>query len=152
MLLKHRDERQEQAAVEAALIELVGRNVGGCHQHQAGGEQALEQARQDHRIGDVLHLELVEAEEPHLVGDHGGDRPDRIAADPPANDVDALLGLGHELVEMDAALGDSGGEREELVHQHGLAAADLTVDVEPARHSVAGSEEPAYQAVRRRPL
>ena len=124
-------------------IEFVGRHVGGCDQHQPGGEQALEQARQDHRIGDVLDLEFIEADEPHLVGDHRSNRPDRIAADPLANDVHPLMGLGHELVEMDAALGDGGGERKELVHQHGLAAADLAVDVEPARRGIARAEEPA---------
>ena len=141
--LEERDEGQEEAAVEAVQIELVGRQVGGRDQHQPGGEQALEQARQDHRVGDVLDLEFVEADEPHLVGDHGSDRRDRIAADPLANDVHPLMGLGHELVEMDTALGDGGGERKELVHQHGLAAADLAVDVETARRVVAPAEEPA---------
>ena len=79
MMLEHRDEGQEQAAVQPVAIELVGRHVGGCDQHHSGGEQALEQARQDHRIGDVLDLEFVEADEPHLMGDHRGDRRDRIA-------------------------------------------------------------------------
>ena len=143
MVPEKRDEGQEQAAVEAVAIEVFGRGVGGRDQHQAGANSALEQARQDHRIGDVLDLEFVEAEEPHLVGDRGGDRRDRIAADPPADDVDALMDVGHEFVEMDAALGHGGGEREELVHQHGLAAADLAVDVEPARRGVARAEEPA---------
>ena len=133
-------------------IEIVGRPVGGRHQHDARGEQALEQARQDHRIGDVLDLELVEAEEPHLVrrsiaatGTIGS------PSEPLADDVDPLVDLVHELVEMDAALRHGVGEREELVHQHGLAAADLAVDVEPAYGAgSARAEQPADETVSRR--
>ncbi len=145
VMLEQRDERQEQAAIQAVAIEFVGRHVGGRDQHQPGREQALEQARQDHRVGDVLDLELVEAEQSHLAGDRRGHRRDRIATASLARNVNPLVGLGHEFVEMDAALGDGGGDREEFVHQHGLATADLAVDVEAARGAPASTEEPRKQ-------
>ena len=44
--------------------------------------------------------------------------------------VHALVHVGHELVEMRAALAHHRAGLEEQVHQHGLAAADLAVDVE----------------------
>ena len=46
-------------------------------------------------------------------------------------DVHALMHVGHEFVEMHAALALHRAGREEQVHQHGLAAADLAVDVKP---------------------
>ena len=86
------------------------------------------------------------------MGDHRGDRHDRIAVEPAPDDMDALVHLAHEFVEMDAALRHRPGEREELVHQHGLAAPDRAVDVEPARLGWAGAEEPADEAIARRRL
>ena len=47
--------------------------------------------------------------------------------------VDALMHLGHEFVEMRAALVRDRALLEEQIHQHGLAAADVAVDIEPAR-------------------
>ncbi len=43
---------------------------------------------------------------------------------------DAVVHLGHELVEVSAPLVAEGGGLEEQVHQHGLAAADGTKNVE----------------------
>ena len=59
--------------------------------------------------------------------------------------VNALMHIGHELVEMDAALAHHRTGLEEQVHQHGLAAADLAVDVKPfqRRGLFALAEQPA---------
>ena len=46
--------------------------------------------------------------------------------------VDAVMRVGHEVVEMDAPLAPHRHELEEHVHQHGLAAPDAAMDVEPA--------------------
>src|SRR5262249_3020540 len=62
--------------------------------------------------------------------------------------VDALMHLGHEFVEMRAALVRDLRLLEEQVHQHGLAAPDLAMDVEPARRRlVLVGEQPAEQAL-----
>ncbi len=145
--LEQRHEGQEERPIEPVTIELVRRHVGGGDQHQPGLEQLLEQPRQDHRVGDILHLEFVEAEKLGFAHDRRGDGRDRIAAAGLlAVGVDALMHFAHEFVEVDAALRHGGGEGEELVHQHGLAAADLAVDVEPPGWRGAACEQPAERA------
>ena len=64
-----------------------------------------------------------------------------------AGGVDAVVDLRHEFVEMGAALPSRRRDGEEAVHQHGLAAADVAVDVEAADGGcpLAG-EEPAEGA------
>ena len=82
-----------------------------------------------------------------------GDRRDRVLALhgarflrlPPG--MHAGVHVRHEGVKMDAALArlDLGGA-EEQVHQHGLAAPDLAMDVEAARRGLVGAapaEQPA---------
>ncbi len=141
--LEQRHERQEQAAVQPVTIEIVRRNVGRRDQHEPAIEQALEQAGQDHRVGDILDLELIETEQACFVGDRRGDRRDRIAAILLAEAMDPLVDLAHELVEVDAPLRDRPGHGEELVHEHGLATADLAINVEAARRCRLAGEEPA---------
>ena len=58
------------------------------------------------------------------------------------------MNLGHEFVEMGAALVLDRALLEEQIHQHGLAAADVAMDVEPARRRlVLVGEQPAEQAL-----
>ena len=66
LLLQERDERQKPLALQPVLVELVRRAVGGRDDHHPGVEQRGEQALEDHRIGDVLDLELVEAQQRRL--------------------------------------------------------------------------------------
>ena len=68
-LLDQVDEGQEAVALQAVLVEIVGLAVGGGDHREALVEQRLEQARQDHGVGDVGDLELVEAEQPRFAGD-----------------------------------------------------------------------------------
>ncbi len=58
----------------------------------------------------------------------------------------ALVHVGHEFVEMNAPLALDRRGLEEEVHQHGLAAADLAVNVESLDRlllALAGAEQPA---------
>jgi hypothetical protein len=96
------------------LQQLVRTDVGGRHDHDAALEQGLEQAAQDHGVGDVVDLEFVEAQQRRLRGDGVGERRDRVVA----ARVGALPGVDtradvlHEAVEMDAPLaGDVGGAK-----------------------------------------
>jgi len=58
------------------------------------------------------------------------------------------MGLGHELVEMRPALVLDRARLKEQVHQHGLAAADLTIDVKAVRRrGILVAEQPAEQAL-----
>ena len=148
------DEGQEQRPVQAALVEILGRDVGGRHHHGAEFEQLVEQPPQDHRIGDVGDMEFVEAQKPGLVEDRRRGERDHVAVgDLAARDilaiaVDPLMHLGHEFVEMRAALVRDRTVLEEQVHQHGLAAADFAVNVEAARRRlVLVGKQPAEQAL-----
>jgi hypothetical protein len=60
--LQQLDERKEALPVEALPVEPLGQPVRGRDHRDAGVEQAGEQPAEDHRIGDVDHVELVEAE------------------------------------------------------------------------------------------
>ena len=138
-LAQERHERQEERAIEPVLVEIVRRHVRCGDDDDAGLEQRREQSAQDHRVGDVAHRELVEAEERGLARELGGDRGDRVLAldlaflarlAPP---MQAGVHVGHEAVEMRAPLGADVDGVEEEVHQHRLAAPDRAVDVEAAR-------------------
>ena len=60
--------------------------------------------------------------------------------------IDALMHVGHELVEMRAALVFDRACLEEQVHQHGLATPDFAMDIEAARRpTVLVREQPAEQ-------
>ena len=80
-------------------------------------------------------MKFVEAEQPALLGDVVGGEPDRVLAFDPA--VLQLLAIGphplvhvsHEFMEVGAALADHRVRLEEQIHHHGLAAADVAVDV-----------------------
>jgi hypothetical protein len=137
LLLQKRDEREEALAVQAVLVEIVGLAVGRRDHHHALGEKRLEEPAQDHGVGDVVDIELVEAEQGRLGRDPPGDRRDRIALLAAAL-VDTLVHLQHEGVEMDAALQLDRRGLEEHVHDHGLAAADAAVDVEAERRRLGG--------------
>ena len=74
------DEGQEQRAVEAVLVEPLGGDVGGRHHHHAAREQPAEQPAEDHGVGDVGDVELVEAQQRRFLGQRVGHRRDRIVA------------------------------------------------------------------------
>ena len=136
MLLQQADEGLEQCAVEATGIKIARRHVGGRHQHHAQLEQAGEQPAEDHGVGNVGDMKFVEAEQPGFFRDLIGGEPDRIdltdfaALDLVAKNAHARMHIGHELMEMGAALALRRTGGEEQVHQHGLAATDFAVDVE----------------------
>ena len=95
----------------------------------------MEQAAQDHRIGNVVDLELVEAQQGRLGNDPVGQGRDRVVAARVRLLPGMYLGMGilHEAMEVDAALAADLGSGEEQVHQHAFAAADVTHQVKPVR-------------------
>ena len=151
--LQQLDEGQEELAVDAVLVELVRRAIGRGHQDDAVGEQGLEQPAQDHRVGDVGDLELVEAEQARLGGDYVGHGRDRVVplvlaeaglagvAVALAPGVDQAVRLAHEDVEVGAPLLEAGGRFEEQVHQHGLAAPDGAHEVDAVRGFVVAAAQ-----------
>jgi hypothetical protein len=62
-LLDQRDVGLKQRPVETAAIELARRGIGGGDDDDVAREEMLEQPAQDHGIGDVGNLQLVEAKQ-----------------------------------------------------------------------------------------
>src|ERR1700735_5373042 len=70
------------------------------------------------------------------------------ASDFLAKAVDPFMHLGHELVEMRAALMLDRTRVEKQVHQHGLAAANIAVNIKTARRTIVlVAEQAAEQAL-----
>ncbi len=151
-LLDQSDERQERVAPRLALEQIVRRHVRRRHHHHAALEQRLEQPSQDHGIGDVVHLELVEAQQRRVGCDRIRQRRDRIVdlRMRALERVEARMDVLHEPMEVDALLATHIGGGKEQVHQHGLAAPDLAHDVEavqPGFGRLATAEQPGEQPI-----
>ena len=156
------DEGQEAVAVEAVLVEAARRPVRGGDDHDAVLEQALEQAAQNHGIGDVDDVELVEAEQPVLGREPRRPAPCSGSSRPPScrSRVQPLLHVQHELVEVHPPLRLERHRGEEEVHEHRLAAADIAMEVDAARRlgrrvlppEAEPAQEPAAVRLRRRPV
>jgi hypothetical protein len=142
------DERQEKLAVEAVLVKRARRGVRGRHHDDAALKQVLKQPPEDHRVGNVRHLQLVEAQQPRFCGNAVGNERYWIAVDGLARLADALVHVGHELVEVVTPLGRECDAGKEHVHKHRLAAPDAAVHVEPARELCAGAEQRHEPAAR----
>ena len=132
--LEKLDEGQKKLALQSALVEPVGRPVGRGDHDRAAFEQRLEQAAQDHRVGDVDDMQFVETEQPGIVGDVAGDRGQKVV-DPAgaAPLVQPVLDFQHEFVEVDPAFAGDRGGIEEQVHEHGFAAPDAAKEIQAAR-------------------
>ena len=136
VLLEHVDERHEQGAVQAFVVKVRGRHVRGGDHHDAALEQLREQPAEDHGVGDVGDVEFIEAKQPGLLRQLTSRKLDRILAGVLAafhllpERMNALVHVDHEFVEMRAALARHRARLEKQIHQHGLAAADVAVDVE----------------------
>jgi len=152
VLLQHVDERHEQSAVQAFLIELLRLDVRGRDQHNAMFEQLREKPAEDHGVGDVGDVEFIKAEKPGLPGQLGRRLLDRILGGVLAElhllpyRMNALVHIDHEFMEMGAALALDRARFEKQVHQHGLAPPDVAVDVEaldPRLAFLAAAKHPA---------
>ena len=92
----------------------------------------LQQPVQDHRVGDVGDVELVEADQAEAPGDAPAQFVERV--DRAAQVLQFAVHLAHELVEVQPRLALQRHRLVEAVHQEALAAADSAVHVDPARN------------------
>ena len=116
----------------------LGRIVRRHDEHHAGVEQRRQEPAQHHRVGDVGHVEFVEADEPPALGDARGHGRQRI--DLALQRMQVRVHVAHERVEMDAHLAPDRHRREEAVHQEALAAPDAAPQVDAARHVGRGEQ------------
>ena len=117
------DGREELGAVQTVQVEVPRETVRGGHQRDPPPQQGLQQPPEDHRVCHVRHLELVEAEEPRLLGDLRGHLHQRVRPlAPGARRPGARLQLEeapvhvlHETVEVLAGLRHAADAVEEQV-------------------------------------
>ena len=91
---------RNRSRCKPVLVEPVRRAVRGRDDDRAGLEQGAEQPFEDHRVGDVVDLELVETQQRRLGGEVGGDLGDRLVGAGAALALDAGMDVEHEGMEM----------------------------------------------------
>ncbi len=131
-LVEQIDGRQDAVAVQAVGVEAIGREVGGGDKAHAVVEQRQQQAVEDHRIGDVRHMELIKADELVLLGDPGAQHIERVLR--ALEQGQLALHLAHELMEMQTHLAAQWHGIEKAIHDEALAAPHPAVHVDPARN------------------
>ncbi len=133
--------------MQTVLVELVSMPVGCGDKGHAAVEQRREQARQDHRIGDVADLHFIETHDPPPRRQRIGSGDDRIGCPGLSRRMHLVLRQNHEIMEMQAEWRDAGyggGQRiMEHVHQHRLAAPDAAMDIEATRLRRPAQRQPA---------
>ncbi len=77
-LAQQLDRRQEPLPLQPVSIEQLGLDVRRGGERHAAREQRGEQRAENHRVGDVGDRELVEADDPRLLGDPVRDELERI--------------------------------------------------------------------------
>jgi len=122
---------------EYSLIRLT---IRGSNNNDSMIEELREQSLQNHGIGNVRHLKLVEANQPGFVLDDFSDWRNRIECRWLCagivsrlcllDSVDLLVDVRHESVEVHATFLCCLAAIIEEIHEHCLAAANRAVDVE----------------------
>ena len=120
--------------------------VGGRDDYRSGIEQRPEQPLQDHRVGDVVDLELVEAQERSFLGESRGDVQDRLTRPGAALAFDAVMDIEHEGVKMHPPLARDWRRREKQIHQHRLAPPDRPPEIETFRYRDITADKPGEPA------
>jgi len=139
-LLDQRNRRQEVLALQAIRVEPIGRVVGRHHEDDAPGKQRFEQPSEDHRIGNVGYVELVEAQQAHLGSDPVGNPEQWIALT--LQLVQLAMDAVHEGMEVNPALAPVGHRVEEAIHQEALAAPHAAPEIDATRQIGRGKEPP----------
>lgn len=125
------DGRQEVLALQAIRIKPVGRVIGGHHEDHTTREERFEQAAENHRIGNIRDMELVETEQPNFAGNALGDPGEGILF--ALQLLQLAMNVMHEGVEVHPPLATVRNRIVEAVHQKTLAASDATPEVNAAR-------------------
>ena len=113
-------------------VQVVGLEIGGGDKTHTIGKQGVQQAVQDHRVGDVCYVELIETDEFVALRDTPPQLVQRVHR---ALQVGQLaVHFPHELVEMQARLAPDRHGVEEAVHQEALAPPDTAIHVDTTRH------------------
>jgi hypothetical protein len=94
-------------------------------------KQGIEEPSENHRIRDIRHLKLVQAQYVRLICKVSCDRQKRVTCAGSLGSMHSFMDIKHERVEMYASLmGDACGECVvEEVHEHSLSCPDIAVEI-----------------------
>ena len=131
------DERQKQRAVETVLVEVVGRARSRSRPRTTPSSNRRVNSR-PRIIASAMSVTWNSSKQSsqRLLGDRaatsriGSSLVDLADLQRVAKLAHALVHVGHEFVEMRPPLALHRRGLEEQVHQHGLAAADIALDVQ----------------------
>ena len=139
MPLDELDRGQEPLALQPVRVKLRRLDVRRGHQGHAALEQRGEEPAEDHRVGDVGDVELVEAQHPRLSGEPVRDDAQRVLA--LGQRVQLPVHALHEAVEMHSQLRVETRGVDEQIDEMGLAAPDTAPYVETAHGFAVGAPE-----------
>ena len=144
MALEEGDGGQEALPLQAVPVELRRRHVGRRHQRHPAAAQAVEERPEGHRVGDIRHVQLIEAQHSRGARQRPCDLLERRALTPDAFQL--RVHLVHEAVEMYPPRLPGRQAPEEQIHQEGLAATDAAPEVQSAhRRARCGHSECAQR-------
>src|SRR5690606_18579354 len=124
------DRRHEALPLQPIAIQIAGLEVRRRGERHAASEERREEIAENHRVGDVVDRELVEADDPRAIGEMIRDDLERVLA--VAQLLQAVVHLGHEAVEMQPQLVFERQRRVEEIHHQRLAAADAAPEIQAA--------------------
>ena len=132
ILLEQLNGRQDAIAMQAIGVQAIGMEVGGGHKPYTIGKQGIQQAMQNHRVGDVGHMKLIKTDE--LIALRHA-LPQHIQRVLNALQLPKLaVHFAHELVEMQAGFALNGDCVKKQIHQKTLAAPHPTKHVDAFGH------------------
>ena len=123
---------QDAAAVQAIGVQIIWHEVGGRDKPNAMIKQRLEQPVQDHRIGDVGDVKLIEANQSVPFSDALAQGIERVGRALQRGEFS--VDLTHELMKMQPRLASHGDGVKKTIHQKTFAPANATKQVDATRY------------------
>jgi len=131
MSFQQGDSRQEARTLQAIAVKAGGWHVGGEHQGSAGIDQRTEQPAEQHRIGDIVDMQFVEAQHLRFASQVRGYLLQRLWCFTECSQ--SCVHFLHESVEVDTTRPHWRQSAMKQVHQERLAAAYTAVEVQAGR-------------------
>jgi hypothetical protein len=143
MLFQQRNGRQEAFTMQTVRVEHARRIVGSHHQNDPLGEQAIEQATENHRIGNIGNVELVKAQQTNVARDLFGNPEHRVRL--AFVFVQITMDLLHEGMKVNTLFAAIGHGIVEAIHQEAFAPANAAPEINTLRRL--GRREQALEGV-----
>ena len=102
MFFDQSDRRQEAISLQAVRVQIIGGIVRRHAVNDATLHRALEEPPENHRVGDVVHVKLVETDQPITPCEAACDGVERIFL--ALERCELAMDVAHEMVKVDASL------------------------------------------------